>query len=275
MPLLLTRKRLNGIIVINVVFAGLVFLALKLLIKSEIRINFEFIGAIIAVSIITFCEFIFYAKSKQLSFKNAFTDIWNLLGGNLKVAFLFLILLVAFFYSYFLYGDQFTPANFYYAKPPANTLNSTTHGSLLSDPINSFLPTLYLIKDELLQKGKISFWNSYSGMGFSSTEAVAAAFGYFPYWIIIFLPKSIGLLAFNLFKMFICLWGMYLFLGRLNSLKLPGSQGQLHLLSPGPSLFGCFGSNRVLPCLLPSYFILPINWWRGIKPAIFYFLYSY
>jgi uncharacterized membrane protein YfhO len=192
-----------------------------------------------------------------------------------------------------LLGEQFTPANFYYVMPPGNSVSAEIQGALLSDPIDASLPIRYYVKNMLLSEKKISFWNPYNGMGYSLESEIASILGYLPNWFILLLPISVGLLAFTFFEMYLCLWGMYLLLGRFglsNTSRLIGATTYTFsgtiiawLLWPHTSVamlapFLFYFTDRIIQNKNPRLFIALVfivtqMLYSGMPPYVAYFYY--
>lgn len=209
-----SKNHSNLLITIIMILSITMFLALKFLELSPAKINIEFIVSVLFGMALLCIILLFISRRKQIPFKTVISDFLKGITLNTRIALFFIGILVVFFYRFFLFGDQFTPANLYYAMSPANTIPADKHGALLSDPIDFFLPIKYYVKNEIFNNNRIPFWNPYSGMGYSIESDVASILGYIPNWFILLLPISVGLLACTFFEMYLCLWGMYLFLGR-------------------------------------------------------------
>lgn len=128
---------------------------------------------------------------------------------------LFFILVCLFFYKIFI-GQVYSPTNLLYAMPPWNSDNSSvvTSGALISDPIDSFLPSVQVFKDSIMH-GRLALWTSDHSMGVSTAVETIS---------FLFSPNTLIYLVFPLeyasnidlmLRVYISLVGMFLFLYKL------------------------------------------------------------
>ncbi|WP_406879179.1 YfhO family protein [Paenibacillus barengoltzii] len=120
-----------------------------------------------------------------------------------------------FFYKIFI-GQIYSPTNLLYAMPPWSSENSSvvSSGALISDPIDSFLPSVQVFKDSIMH-GKLALWTSDHSMGVSTVVETIS---------FLFSPNTLIYLVFPLeyasnidlmLRVYISLVGMFLFLYKL------------------------------------------------------------
>lgn len=121
----------------------------------------------------------------------------------------FFILTLIFFYRIFL-GEVYSPVNLYYHFSPWNAEYTTggTNGALLSDPIDSFYPSVF----ELVQsfhRGNLSFWSNNIGLGGPSALETL----YFPTNLLfLIVPLNVAPTIDIMLRVFLSQLGMYVML---------------------------------------------------------------
>jgi hypothetical protein len=180
-----------------------------------------------------------------------------------------------------------------YIMPPWNSINGVHYlGEMLSDPIDSFLPNFYFLK-EGLHKMQLYLWNPYVAMGTPSFVSFMSQLLYPPNWLILILPLSAGLLAQGYIRILVCLFGMYLFLGRLGLRPISKVVGAVVFTFSAPMIVWFNWPHTYVAAFAPLLFyfvdkavvegnvkatftsiiVLAIMFYAGMPPYVAYFLY--
>lgn len=179
------------------------------------------------------------------------------LSDNKKAVVIFNLILIIFFYKTIFLGEEFIPSNLMYEVPPWNSIgNVKTTGELLSDPIDVFLPDYHFIKENVI-RGQLPLWNPHIAMGEPFYLKLITFLMYPLNWLFLLLPLEWANFFHGYLRLFLALYGMYLFLGRIN-LGLPSRMfGAIVFAFSGPMVV---------------WFNWPHTYVASLAPLLFYFI---
>ncbi|MMZ50431.1 Bacterial membrane protein YfhO [compost metagenome] len=174
-----------------------------------------------------------------------------ILGSSL----IFILLIFVFFFRIFV-GELYSPSNLFYHMPPWNIEQNSisTHGSLLSDPLDYYMPNMYYFKNELAH-GHIPLWSSFQSMGSSMVvDSISLLFS--PNTIIYLLfPLTIASTIDLMFKLFLSSMGMFLFLHKLKINIYASRIGAIVFTFALPMIVWLNWPHMLVSCLAPWLFL--------------------
>lgn len=153
----------------------------------------------------------------------------------LQISIFFIFLVCIFFYKVVFLGDKWLTTNLLYHFSPWNSMAKVDSNTLLSDPVDSWLPMLNYWRGTLLH-GRLPLWNPWTAMGAPFYYSATAVTGYFLNWIFMILPLSTALGLHAMIRLFISAIGIYLFLRELNLNKVSAIVGAISYTFSGPMI---------------------------------------